>query len=123
LQILRDKLLPWIRFGRRIPFVYQQDNASIHKSRETSAWFASEGINILPWPACSPDLNPMENLWGIIVRRLYAENRQFATVDDLKNAIEEAWNGTEFEVLEHLVESMKNRVFQVIQRSGHVTDY
>lgn len=115
--------MPWVRFGHRIPFIYQQDNASIHKSRETAAWFASEGINVLPWPACSPDLNPMENLWGIIVRRLYTENRQFATVEELKNAILDAWFGIGFAMLENLAKSMNNRIFSVINRSGGVTDY
>lgn len=58
-----------------------------------------------------------------MVRRIYAENRQYQNVNELKQAILEAWNALSQELLVGLVESMQNRIFQVIQRSGGVTDY
>lgn len=123
IEVLKASLLPFCRQFRRIKFVYQQDNAAIHTSRETKHWFEQERISVLDWPAISPDLNPMENLWAIMVHRIYANNRQFATVNELKDAIQEVWASIEMTVIGKLVASMNNRIFQVIQRSGDATDY
>uniref|UniRef100_A0A914DTN0 Uncharacterized protein n=1 Tax=Acrobeloides nanus TaxID=290746 RepID=A0A914DTN0_9BILA len=123
IQTLNLSLLPYLRRFRRKNLVFQQDNASIHTSRETLGWLASKNVTLLKWPACSPDLNPIENLWGIIVRHLYANNRQFQSTEELKQAIVEAYLNISQETLQNLVNSMANRIFQVINRNGGVTDY
>ena len=68
-------------------FTLHQDNASIHVSKFTKQWFSEKEIDLLEWPSISPDINPIENLWGILVRRVYAHGRQFVNFNDLKNAI------------------------------------
>lgn len=55
-------LVPFLRQNGHQNFIFQQDNAVIHVSRSTKALLR---ITILP--AFSPDLNPMEKLWGILV--------------------------------------------------------
>ena len=50
--------------------VYQQDNAPIHKAKKIMDYFAENSCKTLEWPAYSPDLNPIENLWAIIKSRL-----------------------------------------------------
>ncbi len=51
-------------------FIFQQDLAPAHSAKATSTWFKDHGIPVLNWPANSPDLNPMENLWGIVKRKM-----------------------------------------------------
>ncbi len=51
-------------------FIFQQDLAPAHSAKATSTWFKDHGISVLNWPANSPDLNPIENLWGIVKRKM-----------------------------------------------------
>ncbi len=88
---LSEALLPsaHLRFGT--DFVFQQDNASIHTANETLEFFEEQNINKMEWPAKSPDLNPIENVWELLVRRVYDGGRQFSTIEELKRAILHHW--------------------------------
>lgn len=77
---------------RRINFSV---NSSTHASTSSQAWLAAKNIPILPWPARSPDVNLMENVWGFLVRRLYEYNNQYANVNDHKIAINKEWDEIE----------------------------
>lgn len=99
-------------------FIYQQDNASIHVSRQSRAWFAEKEIDLLDWPACSPDLNPIENLWGILARRVYANGRRYSTVNELYVAVCHAWREIPQTIIDNLINSMEKRIFEVIKLGG-----
>jgi hypothetical protein len=73
-------------------WLFQQDNAAIHTTRLTKTFFQENGIPLLPHPACSPDLNPIENVWGWMARNVYINGKQFATVNDLRDAIFTTWS-------------------------------
>ena len=51
-------------------FLFQQDLAYFHTFKSTSRWLKEKDITILPWPVNSAYLNPIENLWGIVIKRL-----------------------------------------------------
>lgn len=122
-NILEAHLLPLLHRNKQKKLVFQQDNASIHVSTSTIGWFQRNTVEILEWPARSPDLNPIENLWGCLVRAVYKDNRQFSTVLELQTAIIEAWEDICPDLLEKLVNSMENRLFQVACSNGGMTKY
>jgi len=63
------------------------DQAGFHKSRGLKI---PENVTIIPLPAYSPELNPVENLW-LYFRSHYWANRAYDDYDDLSEAAIEAW--------------------------------
>ncbi len=69
--------------------IFQQDLAPAHSAKATSTWFKDHDIPVLNWPANSPDLNPIENLWGIVKRKMrYARPNN---AEELKATIRATW--------------------------------
>lgn len=103
--------------------IFQHDNAAIHRAKTIKSWFERIKVEVLPWPSRSPDLNPIENLWGILARKVYANGEQYSNESELKNGIREAWTQIKSETLQKLVETMPRRIFEVIKNKGGQTKY
>ncbi|GBO10491.1 Transposable element Tc3 transposase [Araneus ventricosus] len=89
---------------------YQHDNAPTHTSSATKNYLNSKNVTVLEWPPMSPDLNPIENVWGIMSRKVYENRGKFFSVYALKTAIESAWYNLEPELLQTLIMSMEKHV-------------
>jgi hypothetical protein len=83
-DILDNSVLPtlWQQFGEG-HFLFQHDNASVHKARSIQKWFVEICVEGLDWPAQSPDLNPIEHLWDKLERQLRARPNRLTSVLDL----------------------------------------
>lgn len=73
-------------------FYFMRDGASIHTARIFHEWFRALDVTVLPWAAKSPDLNPMENVCGVLARSVCRDGKQYSTVEELKDALVECWN-------------------------------
>lgn len=121
-DILKQNLLQSaIKFGIESEFVFQQDNDPKHKSKVATKNFEENKICVLPWPANSPDLNPIEHLWDEIDRKVPSSSRKNKTM--FKAAIEDAWNNIPLEFLQKLVNSVPTRLESVWKASGGHTRY
>ena len=73
------------------------------------------------WPAQSPDLNPIENLWGEVERCL--KGRKFKKPDELFAAVQAAWQNLPQSLITNLIESMPRRCKAVLEAKGAATKY
>ena len=103
--------------------IFQSDNDPKHTSKVAQKYIEESHINVLPWPPQSPDLNPIENLWGILARKVYSRGKQFRTKEQLKTTIIKSWEEISIEQLRALVKSMPERIFEVIKLNGAKTKY
>ena len=55
--------------------IFQQDNAPIHVSRHSKAFFRDKNIVLIDWPELRPDRNPNENVWDIVARQVYGQGK------------------------------------------------
>ena len=72
-------------------WIFQQDNTAIHNASITKKYLLEQKIRLLDHPECYPDINPIENLWGLIAAKVYEGGRQYSAISELKNAILDAW--------------------------------
>ena len=95
------------------PCLFQQDNARPHSARVTTAWLRRHRVRVLDWPACSPDLSPIENVWCIMKRRI--RQRRPRTVEQLKSCIHQEWAKIPLAKLQQLISSVPKRLQSVIK--------
>ncbi len=85
-------------------FIFQQDLAPAHTAKGTKSWFNDHGVTVLDWPANSPDLNPIENLWGIVKRKM--RDTRPNNADELKATVKETWASIPPQQCHKLITSM-----------------
>uniref|UniRef100_A0A8C5LKA3 Transposase n=1 Tax=Leptobrachium leishanense TaxID=445787 RepID=A0A8C5LKA3_9ANUR len=102
-------------------FIFQQDLAPARTVKSTKTWFNDRGITVLDWPANSPDLNPIENLWSIAKRKIRDMSPNNA--EELKAAIEATWSSITPQQCHRLIASMPRRIEAVIAAKGAQTKY
>lgn len=99
------------------------DNANVHSAKYTLEWLAANDVHTLDWPANSPDLNIIENVWGLLARKVYAHGRKIEKVEDLTNAIYDCWNSIDHLYIKNIYKSIPRRLISVIKKKGGTTGY
>ncbi len=102
-------------------FIFQQDLAPAHTAKGTKSWFNDHGVTVFDWPANSPDLNPIENLWGIVKRKM--RDTRPNNADELKATVKETWASIPPQQCHKLITSMPRRIEAVIKAKGAPTKY
>ena len=118
-EILIPECIPHIRATRGMRLM--QDGAPCHTARATMGLLANQRINVLPWPALSPDLNPIEHIWDVIGRNV--RERNCRTVQELERAVVQEWNNVGQNICRSYVASMRQRCLAVINAAGGHTRY
>ena len=117
IAMIDDLLLP----NYNAQYTYQQDNSPVHTSALTKEYFRVNNIPTLEWPACSPDLNPIENLWEVIKRKLSKINNINSANFD--QHIRDTIRNIDYECIFNMIRNMHIRIQKVIDNNGDVIDY
>ncbi|GFX49270.1 transposable element Tcb2 transposase [Trichonephila clavipes] len=105
-------LLPHVRLFRGAvgdKFVFMDDNATCHRTLAVQDCLDSEGIQRLVWPARSPDLNPIENVWDALERQVAGRNYPPTNKNTLIRSLTEEWDKLPQQLLDNVVQSMVRR--------------
>ena len=119
-EIVQPALLPFLRQGHAT--IFQQDNARCHVARHTMNFLQTNNVNVLVWPARSPDISPIEHLWDHLGRRV-RERNDVNNVRDLERVLHEEWTRIPMAVVRRLISSMRRRCGAVIDSNGGHTRY
>ncbi len=124
IDILDQNLLESVEntFGdRRTAFVFQQDNAPVHKARNVERWLERQEIQTIQWPAQSPDMNLIKYLWDDIKKTVMNDRPQNRA--KLIRSIFRSWGAITPATVRALYESMPRRMGAVIRARGYPTKY
>lgn len=121
-QILRPFVLPEQQRNPR-RFVFMQDNARPHTANITRRFFERNNITLLPHPAMSPDLNPIEHVWDIMGRRLRQDYPNLRNLAAVEEALNEIWRRIPQQMIRNCISNMPQRLRAVIRSRGGNTRY
>ena len=119
-SMLQDELLQTLEHYEmdQSKTIFMQDNDPKHKAKSVMYWLEEHDFSVLDWPAQSPDLNPIENVWSQVKRRL-------ARFEQPPSSLAELWERTNqifYEITEDecasLYESMPRRMAALIKAKG-----
>ncbi|KAL9560648.1 hypothetical protein ACKAV7_015211 [Fusarium commune] len=113
---------------------FQHDNARTFKAKIVQEWLLPwarrHRVSLTDWPPYSPDLNPIENLWKVLKKRICetypdiaAYPKSAAAMTRLIEAAEELWSEVEDEVVKNVIKSMPDRLNACWNANGYYTKY
>lgn len=124
-RILNKMLLPsledaWVRVEN---MTFIQDNTPMHTSVAAKSWFAENGMEMLPWPPNSPDLNIIENIWEALDRHMRKRCPLPWNIDQLWQYLEEEWDLIDIDTICTLYDSIPHCMKAVEKAEGLWTKY
>jgi DDE superfamily endonuclease len=107
-------------------YVFMQEKASCHKAQEVLDFLAQHRVPVMIWPPQSPDLNPIENLWGPFKHAFHKRfmelfnhpSKSLEARYRYGEVMQEVWYTQGMDMITALVESMPGRVQDVIAANG-----
>ncbi|KAK7089508.1 hypothetical protein V1264_024528 [Littorina saxatilis] len=113
----------WLLLQMGPQAVYQDDNARPHRARVVNDFLQQSGVNRMEWPACSPDLNPIENLWDELDRKVRSNHPPLRDVQHLYQMLQAEWQALPQRIFTTLVNSMRTRCVECQNSHGGYTHY
>lgn len=124
-DILNDYVLASFDFGGMDPAnsIFQQDNSRVHTAKLVQRWFDEQEFTVLKWPANSPDLTIIENVWSYLKYHLNLFQEDPKDMEELWKRVEDIWSNIPEDYLHKLYESMPRRIEALLKSKGGPTNY
>lgn len=119
-EILRPIVVPFVE---RHDVIFQQDNARPHTARICREFLDEQEVQLLDWPAYSPDMSPIEHLWDVLDQRVRQRVAPPENVRQLRAALLEEWDNIPQRTIDNLVTSMRRRCTALSEAGGGHTRY
>ena len=120
IDVLQNHLLPFMTIKGTETFM--QDGAPCHTARVVKDWLRRNGVQTLEWPPNSPDLDPIENLWCVLKRRL--AQLKVRSLRELECELQRIWTTeTDENMCKNLVHSMPRRITAALKNKGFPSNY
>jgi len=103
--------------------IFQHDNDPKHTSKKAKKCLIDNSIRVLPWPAQSPDLNPIEHMWSKLKIKLNQYESLPSGILELWDRVSYEWNKFSKQDCLDLIDSMPRRVQAVLRCKGGYTKY
>jgi transposase len=126
-EVAKRALIPFYRrmkrkFGTRRKVLVMEDGCSVHKGAHRVE-LQRVKVHKLLWPAQSPDLNPIENLWRMMKKRIKDRAKCPKDKAQMIQFLNEEWDKLTAEDFDNLIKSMQRRVKECIRKNGGATKY
>ena len=104
-------------------FYFMDDNARPHRAKIVTAWKEENDLRLLPWPANSPDLNVLENIWAYVEDHLYQIKETLQTPEDTWRRAQEIWYGIDIDFIRNLYNTLPDRIKELKKAKGGPIPY
>ena len=95
----------------------------MHRARVVRDFLQRQGVQRIDWLACSPDFNPIENIWDWIYRLVRENHPAPLTTHQLLGYLNQEWQNLPQQVFRHHIQSMRRRCNECLQKRGGYTHY
>ena len=104
-------------------FIFQQDGCGLHRAKPIKYYLDAKGIQLLPWPAQSSDLKPIENVWATTKKQIRNGLTHFSNKEDLFQRLCTICEQQPYDYSSTLTHSVPRRLADVRNNSGGPTKY
>ena len=115
---MKTEALPAIRAKLGNTFIFQQDNAPAHRAKATKEFLKQSDVKVLEWPAQSPDLNPIEQVWLWMAKDI--NTKSFDNIQEMEDYVLDLWEKLPKEHILSYIRKLSDKMLYISTHDGEL---